>query len=461
MESKKISRSQLNTALKALPVPVQEHCKRCKAIANYLVDRIRTRKWFLDSGLNPSLIVSAVYLHDIGKTQLQRDNLYAEHNIAAHKRKLYRSHVELGVRMIEESFGVDFSSCSPKSFEAYVYQAITEHHEKADGSGFPAGKTGKDFSLIGRITAVANTVDHLLFVGADPQPVESIFDALEQMSGTELDNRLVRALLSNRKSFIALIESLDTQRQNKRKKDEYGLQLLFSDIMNLQENDTVEHLVRYVINDPYYGVIRPEVFLPVSEKTSQTLRLCKLALERVCLAVNRAWDRYAVTPQLAVTIPIVCLTSKSFVPDACKILQKYAIKPKTICLIIDGYWPEDELEHFTELVTRLKTAGYRIAISGMGEGSDLMHLLDRISVEALYISESYTHRILENPATYGVASGILDIAHNLHMRVIFLGVDDHRTERELLKMTAKYGLGKLHVYERKEHEFLTSLGGNA
>ena len=101
MTGRRISRQQLNNAIKSLPIPVQEHCKRCKQIASYLVDQIRLEDWFLDSGLNPEHIVSAVYFHDIGKCAIPRDNLYAVHNETTAKKSAYRSHVEEGVRFIE------------------------------------------------------------------------------------------------------------------------------------------------------------------------------------------------------------------------------------------------------------------------------------------------------------------------------------------------------------------------
>jgi len=137
MTGKRISRSKLNNELKKLPLPVQEHCKRCKLIAVFLLERIKGEEWFYEAKLNAEYIASAVFLHDIGKAAIPRDNLYAEHNVVKAKQTIYRSHIEKGVELVENICDLELADFDKRKFEAYVLQAITEHHENADGCGFP------------------------------------------------------------------------------------------------------------------------------------------------------------------------------------------------------------------------------------------------------------------------------------------------------------------------------------
>ena len=62
-----------------------------------------------------------------------------------------------------------------------------------------------------------------------------------------------------------------------------------------------------------------------------------------------------------------------------------------------------------------------------------------------------------NANTYGMASGVLDIAHNLHMSVVFQGVDNRRTEGELLKMRTKYASGELYGEPLTEKQLVASM----
>lgn len=447
--------------MKALPVPVQEHCKRCKEIAKYLVDKVSTENWFLDAGLNPDHIVSAVYYHDIGKLRVARDHLYATENESAARQTAYRAHIEEGVRLIEEECGVDFEKCGKISFEKYVYCAITEHHECVDGCGFPKGLGLNNLSWCGRFAAVANALDNLAFVGeTESADAAKAVAALEKMAGQELDETLVTALVSDRKSLIGFLEYIDSRNQSKRKTDNYGLQFYFTEIHNLQENKSVDAYVDYAINDPYYGILRPAVFLPVAAKSGQLLRITKQILQHVCLTVDSVADRYGKYPRVSVSISSACLTYKSFVPDICKMLEKYNIERRAICLVLDEYSVNDDRQTFVSAVARLREAGYRVAINSMSDGSAVLPILDKLPLDALYVDARYTGRMLASETTYGVASGMLDIAHNLHIRVVFLGVDDRRIEGLLLRMKAKYGSGTLYGEPVREWEFISGYGGD-
>lgn len=464
MAGKRISRQKLNNAIKELPIPVVEHLKRCKMIAGYLVDKIRLEDWFLDTGLNADHIVSAVYLHDVGKCAIPKDNLYALHNETAAKKKIYRSHVEEGVRFVEQTCDIRFDSFGDRAFETYVYAAITEHHEQADGCGFPKGTRAENMSVVGKITAIADTLDNLLFVGATEGAgevgVSQAVDTLEGMAGRELDETLVKALLDDKQALCGFLDYIDTRNQNKRKRDQYGLQLSFSGIYNIQENRKIDHYVDFCINDPYWGIVRPEVFWPVAEHTSQLLRLTKIAVERVCLAVDAVADKHGEYPRVSMPVASACLASKTFVPDLCKLARKYQFKKGSICLVFDRMTAESDPDAYCDALVALRGAGYRVAINSMSEGSAVLSYLDKLPLDALYVDAHYTARLVDNENAYGVASGMLDIAHNLHMRVIFLGVADRKTEGELLRMTARYANGSLYGEPLRERDFISRYGGD-
>jgi HD-GYP domain-containing protein (c-di-GMP phosphodiesterase class II) len=76
--------------------------------------------------------------------------------------------------------------------------AITEHHERVDGTGYPKGLSGEDISLIGRIVAVADVFDAL--TSERPyrkgQDAKQVFQHLLAGVGTQFDGDCVNALIS-------------------------------------------------------------------------------------------------------------------------------------------------------------------------------------------------------------------------------------------------------------------------
>lgn len=75
--------------------------------------------------------------------------------------------------------------------------ALTEHHERLDGSGYPEGLQGDDISLLGRIVGVADVFDAL--ASDRPYrpalPVDAALAYLQHHANTLFDAACVDALI--------------------------------------------------------------------------------------------------------------------------------------------------------------------------------------------------------------------------------------------------------------------------
>jgi hypothetical protein len=75
--------------------------------------------------------------------------------------------------------------------------AIAEHHERFDGAGYPAGLSGRDISVAGRIVAVADAFEVMTAPRAYKRAMtrQSALEELVRVSGTQFDPDIVRAFL--------------------------------------------------------------------------------------------------------------------------------------------------------------------------------------------------------------------------------------------------------------------------
>jgi putative two-component system response regulator len=71
------------------------------------------------------------------------------------------------------------------------------HHERWDGSGYPAGLDGEQIPLAGRICAICDVFDALLSKRPykEPWPLDRALAEIQRMSGSHFDPRLVEAFL--------------------------------------------------------------------------------------------------------------------------------------------------------------------------------------------------------------------------------------------------------------------------
>lgn len=105
------------------------------------------------SGLNEAELVDlglATFLHDVGKTRLPDRVRWLQENFSPAEYKAYQEHVVLGVQLGREL-----------GLSAPVLQAIEQHHEMMDASGFPARLKGDQISHAAKILALVNRYENL------------------------------------------------------------------------------------------------------------------------------------------------------------------------------------------------------------------------------------------------------------------------------------------------------------
>ena len=138
-------------------------------------------------GLDPArlgVLRTAGQLHDIGKLALPEDVLNKPGCLDEDEMQLVRTHSRLGAELVR-AWG-----------EPAAAQFVLEHHERIDGTGYPAGLAGDEISLEGRIL---HAVDAFAAMTSDRpyRRAGSAEDALQELralSGKQFDADVVKAL---------------------------------------------------------------------------------------------------------------------------------------------------------------------------------------------------------------------------------------------------------------------------
>ncbi len=106
-------------------------------------------------------------LHDLGEQRLPAPLRLKERRGTKASRLAYQQHVELGVTMLTAFPG----------FPEVVVEVIRQHHERLDGSGYPARLTGNRLLLLSRILMVVDEYDSLTNgpdIGLNLAPAEAL-----------------------------------------------------------------------------------------------------------------------------------------------------------------------------------------------------------------------------------------------------------------------------------------------
>jgi PAS domain S-box-containing protein len=105
----------------------------------------------LELGLPPDQVEGIQvlsFLHDIGKIAVPAEILSRPGKISTIEFTLIKTHPEVGYNILKDI-----------EFPWPVAQAVLQHHERLDGSGYPAGLTGGDIIHEARILAIADVVE--------------------------------------------------------------------------------------------------------------------------------------------------------------------------------------------------------------------------------------------------------------------------------------------------------------
>lgn len=128
-------------------------------------------------------------LHDIGKTQLDKDLLNKPDDLTREEYNDLKKHAENGFEILRKYDDISLLS-------AHV---AFQHHEHWNGKGYPRKLAGNDIHEYSRIVAVADVYDALL-ADRPYRPAYTVNQAisiLKKMSGTNLDPECTKALIAN------------------------------------------------------------------------------------------------------------------------------------------------------------------------------------------------------------------------------------------------------------------------
>jgi len=141
-------------------------------------------------------------MHDVGKIGIPDAVLLNPRKLDAEQWEIMKQHTAIGARILH-------GSPSPV-LQAGEVIALA-HHERWDGSGYPAGLSGEDIPLAGRICAVADVFDALTNNRhyRDALPNETVWEMLQAEKDRHFDPAALDAFLACRDA----VETIQKQSQ--------------------------------------------------------------------------------------------------------------------------------------------------------------------------------------------------------------------------------------------------------
>ncbi len=152
------------------------------------------------AGMNDSeedLLLNAAPMHDIGKIGIPDHILLKPGKLDADEFETMKTHAQIGA---------DILSGDDSELLVMAKEIALSHHEKWDGSGYPAGLKGDAIPLVGRVTALADVFDALTSERPYKHawPVDEAVSFIQEQSGKHFDPSLVTLFIDKLAEVVAI-----------------------------------------------------------------------------------------------------------------------------------------------------------------------------------------------------------------------------------------------------------------
>ncbi len=201
-----------------------------------------------------------------------------------------------------------------------------------------------------------------------------------------------------------------------------GLVLHFQPKVDLKTGviGEVEVLVRW--NHPRHGLMYPDEFIPLAERTGLIKPLTMWVLHHA-LDQSSAWKQQGVSLGVAVNLSAQVLFDLDLPDIVAGALAARDVAPESLILEITESAIMVDKDRALQILSRFSDMGIRIAIDDFGTGYSSLAYLSKMPVDEIKIDKSFVLDMHENKTNAVIVHATIELGHNLGLSVIGEGVE--------------------------------------
>lgn len=202
-------------------------------------------------------------------------------------------------------------------------------------------------------------------------------------------------------------------------KDE--LELYYQPKMDIIRNKIIglEALIRW--NHPEQGLIPPNQFIPIAEETGLIIEIGEWVIQTACEQMKLWQEAGYQNLTVAVNISLRQFLQKNLYAVIKKILEKTKLESNYLELEITESIALNT-DYTISTLKAMKDLGIAISIDDFGTGYSSLSYLSKFPVDKLKIDQSFVRNL--DSTNQSIIKAIINIAHNLNIKVIAEGVEE-------------------------------------
>lgn len=183
----------------------------------------------------------------------------------------------------------------------------------------------------------------------------------------------------------------------------------------------LEALLRW--NHPQRGLLMPDGFIPIAEKTGSINALGHWVLDRACQQIKDWRDQGIAPPLVAINVSAAELyTNSGYEQFLSESFKRWDVAPGDIELELTESVLMETTQAHGDTLTRIRNLGASIAIDDFGTGYSSLAYLSAYPVSRLKIAQQFVLGIPDNASDMVITRVTLGLARELNVEVVAEGV---------------------------------------
>jgi EAL domain-containing protein (putative c-di-GMP-specific phosphodiesterase class I) len=193
--------------------------------------------------------------------------------------------------------------------------------------------------------------------------------------------------------------------------------------------EDIEALIRW--RHPQRGLVMPDSFIPVIERDANLIDRITMWVVRTASEQLKRLDRVALA-NMSVNISAKNLTSLDFPDQLLDLVTGLDRMPNSVTLEITETATAANPRITTDILTRLRLKGFRLAMDDFGTGFSSLKGLLNSPFSQLKIDKSFVSSMLTSRDARAIVKSVADLARNMGLKTVAEGAESQAVVDQLL-----------------------------
>lgn len=238
------------------------------------------------------------------------------------------------------------------------------------------------------------------------------------------------------------VKKLELQSDLRRACDRGEFEVIYQPIIDLKELRTsgFEALLRWW--HPVRGVLSPSEFIDAAEEIGLICQIGRWVRIEACSQLKK-WQLAYGRPDLQMSINVSAteFADSSYTSEFADLLNTLNLSPKSVQLEITESIFLDPTSIMMETVDEVRRLGVSIALDDFGTGYSSLSYINRYSIDAIKIDQSFVAGMSANSRTFAIIELIVHLGKSLNVAIIAEGIETQEQASMLMAIGCGFGQG--------------------